>query len=309
MKMQVVSYHAGIPVVNKSPEKSDILYKYVQGVNVQGDVGVNHFGLDVVDCDIAVMQGFVHEWSKNHPHLQLRKDVLHKQKMSGKKTLVADSNLFLFLAPGNKPKNYLRYSFDGVFRKTGFYFDTDIDPNRWDQIRNDLNISVKPYRQHGNHILLCLQRNGGWSMKNYDVMKFCHETIQEIKRYTDRPIVVRGHPGDRKTLLQITQEIKYPNITVSNNKSIEQDLSNAWATVTYNSSPGVASFIHGVPVFQKDPDPDYSMYGEIANFDMSKLEKPDMPNIHTWLQRIAMCHWNFDELADGTAWKFMRNYV
>ena len=103
--MQVVSYHAGIPVVNKSPEKSGILYNFIKGVNTQGDLGVNHFGMDVVDCNVAVMQGFVHEFSKDMPHLRLRKDVLHKQRMSGGKTLVADSNLFLFLAPGNKPGN------------------------------------------------------------------------------------------------------------------------------------------------------------------------------------------------------------
>ena len=307
MKMQVVSYHAGIPVVNKSPEKSAILYNFIKGVQAVGDTGIDHFGFNTLDCDVAVMQGFVHEFSKNMPHLRLRKDILHKQRMAGKRTLVADSNLFLWLNKSNKPHHYLRYSWDGVFRKTGFYFDKDIVPSRWDQIRNQLNISVKPYRQHGNHILLCLQRNGGWSMKNYDVMQFCHETIQEIKRYTDRPIIVRGHPGDKKTAIYL--KLNYPNVIISSNASIEQDLSNAWATVTYNSSPGVASFINGVPVFQKDPDPEYSMYGEIANFDMSKLENPDMPNIHTWLQRIAMCHWNFDELSDGTAWKFMRNYV
>ena len=61
--MQVVSYHAGIPVVNKSPEKSGILYNFIKGVNAHGDVGINHFGMDVVDCDVAVMQGFVHEFS------------------------------------------------------------------------------------------------------------------------------------------------------------------------------------------------------------------------------------------------------
>ena len=31
MKMQVVSYHAGIPVVNKSPEKSGILFNFIKG--------------------------------------------------------------------------------------------------------------------------------------------------------------------------------------------------------------------------------------------------------------------------------------
>ena len=63
MKLQVVSYHSGIPVVNKSPEKSNILYYMIEGVNACGDIGRNHFELNTLECDVAVLQGFVHEHS------------------------------------------------------------------------------------------------------------------------------------------------------------------------------------------------------------------------------------------------------
>lgn len=307
MKLQVVSYHSGIPVVNKSPEKSNILYYMIEGVNACGDIGRNHFELNTLECDVAVLQGFVHEHSKNAPHLRLRRDVLQTQKMARKRTLVADSNLFLWVNKSNKPHHYLRYSWDGVFRRTGFYFDKDIVPSRWQQIKTDLQIDVKPYRKNGDHILICLQRNGGWSMKNYDVMEFCHSTISKLRQYTDRPIVVRAHPGDKKSALYL--RLNLPNVTVSTNPNIDQDLENAWATIVYNSSPGVASFIRGVPVFQMDPEPNYSMYGEIANFDISKIEEPALVDRQTWLERISMSHWKFDELKDGTAWRFMRDYV
>lgn len=307
MKLQVVSYHSGIPVVNKSPEKSNILYYMIEGVNACGDIGRNHFELNTLECDVAVLQGFVHEHSKNAPHLRLRRDVLQTQKMARKRTLVADSNLFLWVNKSNKPHHYLRYSWDGVFRRTGFYFDKDIDPTRWQQIKTDLQIDVKPYRKNGNHILICLQRNGGWSMKNYDVMEFCHSTISTLRQFTDRPIVVRAHPGDKKSALYL--RLNLPNVTISTNPNIDQDLENAWATIVYNSSPGVASFIRGVPVFQMDPEPNYSMYGEIANFDISKIEEPALVDRQTWLERISMSHWKFDELKDGTAWRFMRDYV
>ena len=307
MKLQVVSYHSGIPRVNKSPEKSNILYNFVKGVNAVGDIGRDHHGFDVQESDVAVLQGFVHENSKNMPHLLLRRAVLEKQKMTRKKTLVADSNLFLWVNTSNKPHHYLRYSWDGVFRRTGFYFDKDVDPTRWQQIKNDLGIEVKPYRKSGNHILICLQRNGGWSMKNNDVMEFCHTVISKLKQYSDRPIVVRAHPGDKKAAIYL--RLRLPNVTVSTNPNIDQDLENAWATVVFNSSPGVASFIRGIPVFQMDPEPEYSMYGELANFELSQIEQPVLKDRNNWLERISMCHWKFDELIDGSAWKFMRNYV
>ena len=307
--MRVVSYHAGIPVKNNSPEKPAILNNFIQGVNAIGDTGINHHGSNILDCDVAVLQGFVHAQSKNAPHLILRKNVLNTQKVNKKRTVIVDSNLFLYATnKKNQPGNYLRYSFDGVFRDTGFYFDKDVDPKRWEKIRKDIGINYKPYRTNGSHILICLQRNGGWSMQNNDVMKFCHDTIRRLKTLTDRPIVVRGHPGDKKTRLYL--KLNYPNVTISpEGRHITEDLRNAWATIVYNSSPGVASLIEGVPVFQMDPDPNHSMFSEVANTNLKRIENPKEFDRQPWLERIAMCHWSFDELRDGTAWKFMRNYV
>tara|TARA_B100000212_G_C27348861_1_gene522670 strand:- start:452 stop:1366 length:915 start_codon:yes stop_codon:yes gene_type:complete len=304
----VVSYHSGIPKINRSQEKFDILFNYIAGVNAKGDTGINHTGFNLIDCDVAVMQGFVHEFSRNLPHLNLRKNILQNQKLKGKRTLITDSNLFLYHIPSNQPHHYLRYSFDGVFRKTGFYFDKDVNPKRWQSIKTNLGLQEKPYRTSGDHILICLQRNGGWSMKNYDVMQFCHDTISRLRQYTDRPIVVRGHPGDKKSQFYI--KLNLPNVRISQpGTTIQQDLANAWATVIYNSSPGVASLIEGVPVFQMDADPDYSMYSEVANFFLENIENPTLHDRQDWLEKISMSHWNFAELKSGEAWDFMRNYV
>jgi len=306
--MKVVSYHSGIPIKNNKPEKPAILTNFIQGVNIKGDNGINHFGSDIVDCDVAVLQGFVHQKSKQAPHLLLRQQVLNNQKIKNKRTLIVDSNLFLYLNKSNQPHHYLRYSFDGVFRSTGFYFDKDIDPSKWQTIKKDLNIDVKDYRTTGKHILLCLQRNGGWSMKGMDVMQFCNNVIRQIQKHTDRPIVVRGHPGDGKTNQYL--KLNIPGVSISQKDiPLVDDLKNAWATVLFNSSPGVASLIEGVPVFQMDPDPSYSMYSEVANTNLKRLENPKLHERQEWLERIAMCHWSFDQTQSGEAWEFMRKYV
>src|SRR6056300_149492 len=306
--MKVISYHFGIPPKNNSPEKPLILSNFIRGVNNKNDIGINHHGQNILDCDVAVLQGFVHPDSRNVPHLNLRKKVLDNQKLKNKRTLIADSNLFLYATFNNKPDNYLRYSFDGVFRNTGFYFDTDIDPKRWQSISNQLNLNLKPYRQNGNHILICLQRNKGWSMQGLDVMQFLHNTIKQIRLFSDRPIIVRGHPGDKKTPTYL--KVNYPNVSVSpDGRHLKDDLKNAWATVCFNSSPGVASLIEGIPVFQIDKNPNNSMYSECANTTLKRLERPKEFDRQSWIEKISMCHWNFEELASGEAWAFMRNYV
>jgi hypothetical protein len=58
-----------------------------------------------------------------------------------------------------------------------------------------------------------------------------------------------------------------------------------------------------------DPDKEYSMYSEVANSNLKRLEDPKLFARQEWLERIAMCHWSFDQTASGEAWEFMRQYV
>lgn len=305
--MKIVSYLSGIPPRNTNLQKPAILYNFIRGVNALGDEGVVHTGYDVVDSDVGVLQGFVHEFSQNMPHLALRRKVLDTQKQKGGRTVIVDSNLFLY-ANSDNPHDYLRYSFDGVFPSTGFYFDKEIDPSRWSKISKDHNIALKDYRSWGTHILLCLQRNGGWSMHGKNVMDFCHETINSIRQHSDRPIIVRGHPGDKKAKEYL--KLNYPNVKISPvGTPLQKDLHRAWATVVFNSSPGVASLVEGVPVFMMDPDPGFSQYSDVANTKLKRFEDPKMFDRQQWIERICMSHWKFHELLSGEAWEHMRPYV
>ena len=300
------AYYAGIPPNNSNLEKPQILDNFLQGVRKLGDIAVDHRQMSLVDCDVALIQGFVHEDGKKLPHLQLRKDAVEKQKRDKKRSLIVDSNLFLYADPGNT-KRYLRYSFDGVFPTTGFYFDRDIDDNRWMTISKNLNLSIKPWRDNGNHILICLQRHGGWSMRGLSTLDWLNSTIKAIRSYSQRHIVVRAHPNDKK--IKTILKISHPNVSLSQKSNIREDLKNAWATVLYNSSPSVASAIEGIPVFLTDPNPQHSQSFEIANTDLALIENPKIFERDLWIKRLSMCHWNFDELKSGEAWNFFRQYI
>jgi len=305
-KFTAVAYYGGIPPGNKNPEKPLILDNFCEGVTRAGDTVIAHTGLNPLPCDVALIQGFVHEDGKMLPHLILRKRALELQKQTKKRSLIVDSNLFLFADPGNT-KRYLRYSFDGVFPTTGFYFDKDVDPSRWQKISQNLGLPLRPYRTSGNHILICLQRNGGWSMKGLSSIQWLDQTIHTIKQYSDRPIIVRAHPGDKKTKGFL--KLNYKNVQLSTNEKLVDDLKNAWATVVYNSSPSVASIIMGVPAFLTDPEPKHSQSFEVANMDLSKIETPEQKDRQQWIEKISMCHWNFDELRSGEAWQFFKRYI
>ena len=304
--MKVVSYLATVPPGNKNPEKENILRYFVQGVNVVGDQGILSNQPTLLDCDVAVIQGWVHEGSKNSTHLMFRKSIIDKQHRDRKHVLIADSNLFLY-ADKTNPHHYLRYSFDGVFPTTGNYFNSIVDPSRWQQISKDHRINLKPWRTQGNHILICTQRNGGWSMKGFDVVEWLEKTVTEIRKYTTRPIIVRAHPGDKNAINYLNS--KDPRWTISSAEKITDDFINAWAVITYNSSPGVAAAIEGIPVFVTDPVPQMSQAFAVANTDLATIETPVMPDRESWVNSISMCHWNFLELSNGTAWRNIKQYV
>ena len=297
-------YHQTVPN-QKNQEKLDLLKYFSQGIGQAGDQAIDCYTLNYTPTKVAVIQGWVHEGSRSSPHLNLRNTVITQQLSKQQYVVAVDSNLFLY-ANSLNPGHYLRYSFNGVFPNTGIYCDTIIDPARWQKISAALNISLKPYRQNGNHILLCLQRNGGWSMGAFDVVTWANQTIAQLRQHTNRPIVIRAHPGDKGAKTYVTR-IVGKNVTVSNNLTLTADLQNCWAAVNHNSSPVVGAAIEGIPIFVTDTTK--SQCREIANTDFAQIEHPIMPDRQAWAERLSMFHWNFDELRSGECWRHMRQFI
>jgi hypothetical protein len=256
------------------------------------------------------MLGWVHEHGKRAPHLQFRQHIIEQQRRNGGRTVVADSNLFLYHDTKN-PHHYLRYSYDGVFPDTGEYCDSNPDPARWDCVKKAMGVNVLDWRSDGNHILLCLQRNGGWSMGGISVTDWATKTIAELRNYTNRPIVIRPHPGDKRTsdyAAYFSKNKLFHNVTVGDPAiPLKQDLKNCWAAVAHNSSPTVGAAIEGIPVFVTDPA--NSQCRDIANTELSQIEMPCMPDRTAWLQRISQFHWSHAELVSGQCWTHMKKWA
>lgn len=307
----IAIYHKTVPNL-KNPEKIELLKNFSHGAKTLGETVYDSNDYQYLQTDVGVIQGWLGEGEITTPHLNLRNTVIKQQLQRNKYVIVVDSNLFLYANTSN-PLHYLRYSFNGVFPNTGIYCDTEIDPARWNKIRANLNLSLKDYRDNGEHILVCLQRNGGWSMGSTDVQDWAIQTINTLRNYTDRPIVIRAHPGDKASRQYLDRNnpncrIKFSKaVRLSTNQNLVDDLKNCWAAVNYNSSPVVGAAIEGVPIFVMDPAK--SQCAEIANTDLSQIENPLMPDRQRWAERLSMFHWNFDELKSGECWQHMRIFV
>ena len=298
----------GIPPGNTNPEKPAIIVNFIEGVWKCGDEGTIVTDYNPVDADVAVVQGYVHSNSKNAQHLNLRKNVFEKQQKDGKRSIIVDSNLFLYADPGNSNK-FLRYSYDGIFPNTGEYCNSNPDPDRWNLIQHRLGIKLKPMRREGRYILLCCQRDGGWSMNGRPLMPWLVKTIKEIQNHTDKIIQVRFHPGDKRSLDHKRALARYrlKRVSVTHHESILEDFKTAHAVVNFNSSPAVAAAIEGVPTFVLDPE--RSQAAEVSHHNLKDLENIQEFDREKWVQKMAQMHWTLDELKDGTAWKHLRNWA
>jgi hypothetical protein len=319
--MRVISYTATLPRKEQYTEESlrnathklDTLRYFAQGVNAVGDQGIIESNPHYQPSEVAVILGWVHDHGKTAAHLQFRKEILEGQQASGGRTVIADSNLFLYKNKTN-PGYWLRYSYDGIFANTGEYCDQAPDPDRWARIQTDCGIQLQPWRQSGQHVLLCLQRDGGWSMAGWDVVDWALKNIIEIRKYSDRPIRIRPHPGDKKArkycerLLKLCQGRRINHVSISGDgTSLTEDFANCWAVVNHNSSPGVAAVLEGIPVILTDPV--RSQAHDVATQGINRIENPLMPDREAWVQRISQFHWSHEELQSGACWAHMKKWA
>lgn len=314
MTIKVYSFRSSIPAKINTAEKSNIIQYFNEGVQLAGDHGRIITDLDYDNCDVGLIIGSFN--SDNHiktrlNHYQVRKLVVDRQTARGRYWASADSNVFIYL-DRNNPKKYLRYSFNGVNPAQGIYCNDRYTDENWNNIKRDYGIDLKAWRTGGNHILLCIQRPLGWSMRGLTLDQWLGQTIQLIRQHSDRPIVMRWHPGDAKSLptwhKQIMPFINKNTSLSPIDRPITDDLKNAWAVVCHNSTPASVAAIEGIPCFISD-QPQYSMAGAVANTDFAMLETPNFLDRQQWIRQLAQCHWSFEDLRSGRAWRWMRQWV
>lgn len=300
-----------MPKKINSEEKINALTYFAEGAAKCGDLATTTRSQTYEECDVGAIIGNAFDANPGKvglPHYKVRKMVMETQPRRGRYWLSIDSNVFIYKDRSN-PHRYLRYSFNGVFPATGIYCNENPSDDNWNNIRQHYNMDLAPWRTNGGHILITLQRPMGWSMRGANLMAWLESTFTKIRRYSDRPVVIRWHPGDWKNYPQYQPLLRKYRATVSpEGRHILEDLVNCWALVCHNSTPSAVAPIEGIPAFITD-DPSYSQGGDVANTDFSLLENPRMPDREQWIRKLAQCHWNFEDLRSGRQWAHMRQWV
>jgi len=295
----VVVYLSSLPRIADRNRKVEVLQAFAQGAQAQGARVLVQSQPQVVDCRLAVILGWVGTKIRG-PHIQLRQNVIDHQRRTGHHVMPIDASCFKF---ADNNSHFLRYSLDGVFYNTNNYANTNSSDHKWHEIKAKLGLDLQPWRDQGQHVVVCLQRDGGWSMKGTDMAAWTYRTVRRLRDLTTRPILIRPHPKNPLDLSALTH---LPGVTQSTpGHSLQQDLAGAWAAVFCNSSSSVAAVLAGIPVFADDND---CVAWSVANPDLARIETPDMPDRIQWLNDLCTSHWTDSESRSGAIYRHFEQY-
>lgn len=268
--MNVGIFYNSISNPQKFPNKIALMNNFKQGVLTQGDNVIEYVTpqLDVERLHLGFILGYTLEDN-------FRKKIIDHLKVYKIPTVFVDSNILHY---ARQEHEWHRYSLNSVYPSKGTYFFSDLDNTKWDRYSQWHNTELKPWRTDGNHILILCQRPKGWNMFGNDQDQWLDKTISKIRKYVDRPIRIRMHPGDGTREKQIEKILKrYGNsVEISRADNIKQDLINCWCSVGYNSTPNVVSALEGIPVYVEDPKNSWA--ADVAFTDLSQIADPPMPD-------------------------------
>ena len=191
-----------------------------------------------------------------------------------------------------------------LIAKADFANDT-FDDKRWPLFNHQL----LPWKQSGNVIVICGQHHNSHQWREKPGMKsYFKNCIEEIRRYTDKPIVIRPHP---RNIVHNFPVEKYDHVRVNlpkrdwgtyDDTDFKKILKSTWAVVNHSSNPAMEAVIHGIPVFVSEK----SLCHDVGNTDLSDIMHPAMPARQNWANRLAYTEWFTEEFREGKPWARIR---
>lgn len=298
--MKVGIFYNSISNPAKFSNKVMLMDNFKQGVLANGDQVIEYHNNSLPDQPLDA--GFVLGYTLEE---NFRKKIINMLAAQNTASVFVDSNILHY---SRKEHEWHRYSLNTVYPDSGTYFFTDLDKTKWKTFSQWHGVDVKPWRETGTHILILAQRPKGFNMFT-DQDDWLANTIETLRKHTQRPIMIRMHPGDGTRFKQIEKlQKRYgDSISISEHEGIREALENCWCCVGYASTPNVVSAIEGVPVYVEEPTKSWAQ--DVCFTDLSQIENPPMPDRSQWVHKIANIHWSNEEVISGKLWSAIKKYI
>ena len=178
-----------------------------------------------------------------------------------------------------------------INRLGNFGNNDDLDPNR----PSKLGINLQPCRDNRrDDILIACQHPKSLHWEGMPSMsQWIRETINRIRQYSDRKIVVRPHPRS-----PINEKFEGATIDIPQKVSNTYDdfniSYNFHCVINHNSGPAVQAAINGTPIIC-----DTTSLAFPVSDSWENLEKLYLPDRTEWILKLSHTEWTVDEISQG----------
>jgi len=200
---------------------------------------------------------------------------------------------------GIKRNETFKVGINGVNREADFANQL-VDSERWKKF----NIELKPWKSTGDTIIICGQHHKSHQWRNNPSMNLWFEQqINEIRKYTNRPILVRPHPRnpvglDIKKWKNVSYKPPQRDYNTIDDTDFKETLKHTWAVINYSSNPAMMAVFNGIPVFVSEQ----SLCYDVGNISLNKINNPIMPDRNNWVNKLAYTEWITKEIKQGLPW-------
>ena len=296
------------------------------GVRVRHFRGPDGFAVsdDFTHALIFNYQRWVPGQQRQKERLQLRVDVWEKYKTSGNIWMFDNDVLNGVDAHLNHnyhydvKNSYVRVAYKDIYPGKAEYFNENCPPDRWNRMAKIKRIDVKDYDLKGDFIYICCNRgSSGYSGRGVNAAQWAIETVEELRKHTDRPIKIRQHSSksyaehlpDYNRLKEFCERQKNVSLhsPLGEYPGLVGEIKKAYAVVIFTSTAGGPAIVEGKPLFICNK---HCYYLPMKAGELSDIEKPNISiDRQQFLNNLGYSHWRLPELKDGEYWERVKNDV
>jgi hypothetical protein len=256
------------------------------------------------DCDLGIIFGSAKP--RDNLHHRVRNSVIEKAK----NYMIIETPLLARSIVKQSNHEYYRIGLNGFLNGQGEFNNENCNDER---IKNYGELyQWTGWKQNANgNILILLQLPGDASLRESNHGEWLLDTIEELRKITQREIRIRFHPamsekGHENFFGDVGKIVfkNYPKIVWSDGigRTLQDDLKEAKTCVTYSSGSAIDSIVYGIPTIAIDEG---NFAYPISSKTLDAVEEPilaDAETVNQWLQNLSYCQWNRIEMSNGRAW-------
>ena len=208
----------------------------------------------------------------------------------------------IIIEVGNLKRNVTwRISLGHINRLGQFANETDLDLDRSKKLGVFLKEKVKNRR---SEILIATQHQKSLQWEGMPAMdQWVKQTIENIKTYTDRKIVIRSHPRSPLRLNLPRVGIEIPKQIPGTYDDFDIDY-NFHCVVNHNSGPALQAAINGLPCICDSTSLAYPVSSKFQ-----EIEEISLPDREEWFLKLCHTEWTVEEIAQGIPLKRLEPFV